>query len=497
MLFSDYFELSDEQIESLHSKGVFDPCINRDNHFFVNIIRMKETTIPEFKEAYQHLRDYFTNIAKLLNIARTPSQTDKIYRSARKMFSFHEVNSINLGFSKSTGGSGWGAKLSNQVLKDAYQIVKSGSIEPEIFFLVGLFEKDIGPDRLSDMIATVIEPDIKRYTLRIMNELCIKPTEQTQKLFQSNGLLKNPYKNDYILLLPIEILHELPIAVNWDDVSRVVYINESIRNEVNDDIGEVWNQWAIEKRKNYLKKQIFMNPDSCKRVIDSYRNQCIDEYDLKNDVDYLTECFFSEFKKTALLKRTECPPTSFEATCVIFEIFKDWVENNRGWALILDAPSKSREKAVQRLVHLGAKEYVKLNDLDISFEADEGRGHLDVKLSRGIDKTIAEIKLSSNSQYLHGFEKQIQEYASADNTKNMVYVYVDVGNPIKTKKIIELYKKTKRSGKLCPELIIIDSFEKKSASVYDGEDDWMIDFEPADFEIEEMDYLEIEEGLDY
>ena len=83
------------------------------------------------------------------------------------------MNRINLGFSKSGKGSGWGEYTSKKVLADAYHIVKKGSKQPEIFHLVSLFEEGMGSDRLSDMIATIIEPQIKKYTLRVMSELGI------------------------------------------------------------------------------------------------------------------------------------------------------------------------------------------------------------------------------------------------------------------------------------------------------------------------------------
>ena len=40
--------------------------------------------------------------------------------------------------------------LRAQIIKDSYEIIHSGSEQPEIFHLVGLFEENVGPDRLSD-----------------------------------------------------------------------------------------------------------------------------------------------------------------------------------------------------------------------------------------------------------------------------------------------------------------------------------------------------------
>ena len=57
---------------------------------------------------------------------------------------------------------------------------------------------------------------------------------------------------------------------------------------------------------------------------------------------------------------------------------------------------------------------------------NEGRGPVDFKVSRGNDKTIIEVKLSSNSQYLHGYEVQIEEYGKAERTNQMIYVLIDL-----------------------------------------------------------------------
>lgn len=466
MFVSDYFQFNEDQNDKMHSLGVFDALLDIDSNFFINIIRLKESTIPEFIEAYRCINVFFNEIATLLEAADEPTPKDKMYRTARSRFQFHEVNGINLGFSKSGYGSGWGKALSDTVLSDAYQIVKKGTKQPELFHLVSLFEEGVGPDRLSDMIATIIEPQIKEYTLRIMSELGVSPETSPNLVFLDNGLVNNPYKHTAILLLPVEILHQLPIAKCWDDIDKVVIENSFIRQEISSEVGAEWSRWATSERKNYLKEQIFMNPDACNRVIDGYLQQELSAYNLKEDLDYLVELLFNKIKKTGQFKQDIQNPSSLEATLSIIDIFKDWVENNRGWAEILDAPSKKREKAVQRFMHLGAKYFVEENNLDLSCEANEGRGPVDIKLSRGTDKTVAEIKLSSNNQYLHGFESQIEEYGKAERTRNLIYVFVDVGNPIRKTTILECYKKAQSSGKPYPTLIIIDSNKKDSASIY-------------------------------
>lgn len=468
MFVSEYFKLDEKQYDKFLDLGVFDALIDKDSNFFINIIRLKKSRIPEFVDAYTHLNKHFTDMATLLEAADEPKLRDKMYRTARNMSEFHEVNGINLGFSSSGYGAGWGDKLTNQFVKDAYQIVKKGSKQPEIFHLVSLFEENVAGDRLSDMVATIIESDIERYTLRVMDELNVTMESCPELTFRKDGLVQNPFKNVPILLLPEEILHELPIARDWDDIDRVASENESIRREISVEIGEEWSRWASSKKKNYLRQRIFMNPEACGRVISGYRKEEIDSLELKEDAEYLAELLLRMTKMSMSFKTISEPQTSFDAMMEVIGIFKDWVENNRGWAEIQYAPSRRKEKAVQRYMHLGAKYFVESNDLDISFEADEGRGPVDIKLSRGSDKTIAEIKLSSNSRYLHGYQNQVQEYGSAERTSKLIYVFVDVGNPERRKTIMELHRNNLEKGVRCPELVIIDANERNSASKFDG-----------------------------
>lgn len=470
MFVSDYFNLDDEQFDIFTDLGVFDALLDKDSNFFINVIRLKKSTVPEFKDAYDHMNKFFSDVATLLDAADAPTIEDKMYRSARSRFHFHEVNGINLGFASSRYGAGWGQETSDQFLHDAYQIVKKGSKQPEIFHLVSLFEDNVAGDRLSDMIATIIEPEIKKYTLRVMKEIGLTREAYPDMRFRSDGLVKNPFKNAPILLLPEEILHKLPIAEGWDDVSRVAVENDTIRREISAEIGEEWYKWASTDKKEYLRNNIFMNPIVCERVIDGYRSQNLEAMNLKENPEYLAELLLKKMKREATFEKKTENPSSFDATMAVIDIFKDWVENNRGWDEIQNAPTAKREKAVQRCIHLGAKYYVEVNNLDISFEANDGRGPVDIKMSRGNDKTVAEIKLSSNGQYIHGYTDQVQEYGSAERTRNLIYVFIDVGNPQRLKNIKMLHRKNQIEGKDCPELVIIDAREKRAASTFVGND---------------------------
>ena len=93
----------------LSKAGVFDALLDKDSNFFINVVRLRESGVPEFIEAYSQMNLFFEEIAILLDNADEPdAKKDKIYREARKRFTFHEVNGINLGFAESRWGAGWG-----------------------------------------------------------------------------------------------------------------------------------------------------------------------------------------------------------------------------------------------------------------------------------------------------------------------------------------------------------------------------------------------------
>ena len=70
------------------------------------------------------------------------------------------------------------------MISTAFDILKAGVMDPEFFELLPLFQENVGADRLSDMIATLILDDIKEFTRRVNRELGINHNRY-KKLFFS------------------------------------------------------------------------------------------------------------------------------------------------------------------------------------------------------------------------------------------------------------------------------------------------------------------------
>lgn len=104
---SDEFKLG----LKLEKLGVFDSLMDEDSNFFINIKRLRDTKVPEFRDSYNNINSYFRGLGILLKASTNPG--DKLYKTAVKKFNFSEVRGVNLGFSKGTHGAGFGPILSN------------------------------------------------------------------------------------------------------------------------------------------------------------------------------------------------------------------------------------------------------------------------------------------------------------------------------------------------------------------------------------------------
>jgi hypothetical protein len=362
---SDEFDLG----TLLDELDVFDSLLDEDSNYFINIKRLKNTDVLEFKESYYKINDYFRNIGILLKASK--NKDDKNYRTALKMFKFSEVRGINLGFSKGKRGSGFGKILSTQIIQDAFEIIKSGSEQPEIFHLTSLFEENVGPDRLSDMIATLIYEDIVQYTKNIFNKVAINKENYPEYHFE-NGSIINPYKECELLLLPKDVLHELPIAKDWDDIDRVIRENETICREISEIVGEEWRRLTVGKKKYYIKKYIFMKPKILRSVVDDYNAAVVEKYDIYQNIDYritkIINGLINAVSHTSMIQKN-----SFEASIEIIENFKNWIENQKGYSVLENVDTRNAEKIIQRSLHGYIEYYCHVHELDISPESNTGR----------------------------------------------------------------------------------------------------------------------------
>jgi hypothetical protein len=81
---------------------------------------------------------------------------------------------------------------------------------------------------------------------------------------------------------------------------------------------------------------------------------------------------------------------------------------------------------------------------------------------------LVEVKLTTNRNLLHGFEKQIEEYQKAEQTVFAVYLVIDVegGSYTKIAELEQLVAQGQDEGKRMPEVIYVYARRRPSASRY-------------------------------
>lgn len=304
----------------------------------------------------------------------------------------------------------------------------------DMFMALGLFEEGIGPDRFSDMTTNIILDDLIAFTKRVNVELCL-PVANFKENKKEFVLPANPFSNKPLLLVPDDIVRDLPIAKSFGDIARAARENEDLRERVNGQIGEIWASMD-KKQKKALKQNALRSKKSFDTVIELIRKVPPEPYDL--DADRNGELFWMELRDK-IANDHPIDLSAFEGNLrglsdvksvvdqILFQ-FRELVEDKGLWKeLWADENKPRKEKAAQRLFYAVADSYCKANNLDLTPESDSGNGPVDFKLSRGTSKVVIEIKLSTNPNVLHGFEKQLEIYKKAENTDVGVFLLIDVG----------------------------------------------------------------------
>ncbi|MGZ5045580.1 MAG: hypothetical protein ACXV8P_12400 [Methylobacter sp.] len=120
----------------------------------------------------------------------------------------------------------------------------------------------------------------------------------------------------------------------------------------------------------------------------------------------------------------------------------------------------------QRLFFAVAYSYCQANNIDLTPEANAGNGPVDFKLSQGFDsKIVVEVKLSTNSRLVHGYETQLEVYKRADDTDEGIFLLIYVGGI--GKKYVEVEKvrgKFLQENGKASEIRFVDGTRKASAS---------------------------------
>ncbi len=365
----------------------------------------------------------------------------------------------------SRSGSSRPDEVREAIMATSKEIIDLGSSDPEMISLMGFFEENVGPDTISDFTSRVILNDLAEVTYKFCRKYKV-PLEKPPK----NISHELPYyKNKPIVLVPKDIVRDLPIARDWHEVEFAVMKNNEIRERVNKFLGGIAKPTVVEK-KQALKEAALGSAGSFNGFLNAVK-ECASSYD--PNIDSLAYYKLKEILsgdigrfRSKNVPDIDSGPEFLQAFVVdTVKQFKHHVEKGNLWEELWINEKPKKERAAQLIYFAIADCYCRANNVDISPEANMGGGPVDFKFSKGYNaRVLVELKKSTGT-VVHGYEKQLDIYKDASRTSFGVFVVVDYGDSVaKINAIRKIRADRLQKGESASEIIVIDASKKTSAS---------------------------------
>ena len=433
MLFSTHFE-----VERGSEETWFDPILDHDTNLFIDPFLIFESDLPGFEHAHDKIIDFFNEAFRLA--AETRGRRRSLgFEKLLNMLMFPEVPELCLGYTRaSTSGAGSGRGFSSVIAAGVLESIARGITEVRHFEEIGLLHEGIGCDRISDITANILKPELMAYTQGICDhhqipvyEVWMRHTDfDTVYLRWKTGMVqlpRNPCDDRGVLLVPAQFLRHLP-TINPEDFWDYLwdYENERLRIDFNYEVKS-----GVRKREiiDIARRERFLVCNYLEYVESRARPT---PYDLEDDPKGLYKWEEATYEYASSHPATWFfTPTSQDEfvnlVTTIVEEFRHFVEEEEGYQLLWNDPpgGPKPEKAAQLLFAGLAKHYCRANNVDISREVETGRGPVDFKFSQGYEfRVLLDVKLASNSRFWHGLRRQIPTYLRASQISTGFFLVV-------------------------------------------------------------------------
>ncbi|MDR6820937.1 hypothetical protein J2X76_006137 [Neorhizobium sp. 2083] len=466
ILFSEYFKISEKVLDEA---GLIDPFIDVDTPLFIDPVLLEKSGHEIIaKKAIATFRKHFSDFIRL--IAGSEREGDVAWRNAKKRLNLNEPPENGLGYGGAgRSGSSRPEEVQTSIMQTCSEIVRLGSKDPEMISLMGFFEENVGPDTISDFTTRVIIDELAELTAEFCrkNKIPIKETAVSPN--HHLPVYKNGTREVPIVLVPKDIVRELPVANDWSDIEAAALANARIRERVNDMLGSI-AQPTVADRKAALRGAALQSADDFAMFLATVKEH-VAFYDPNTDsLGYyrLKSIFANGFDG---LKQSKAYDLSSGADRIVelvrdtINFFKHHVENGNLWEELWVSGKPKKERAAQLIYYALADCFCAANNVDISPEANMGGGPIDFKFSTGYTaRVLVEMKRSSGT-VKHGYEKQLEIYKTASRTEFGIFVVMDFGDMgNKLDDILEIQRDRIARGERASEIIVIDATRKLSAS---------------------------------
>lgn len=467
VLFSKYFDVD---ASTLQNAGLIDPFLDVDTQLFIDPVLLEKSANNHINtDAIRIFREHFQNFVRLLVISK--NENDAPWRAAQRLLDLHEPPENGLGY----GGSGRSGSsrpdgIRDAIMRTSKEIIDLGAADPEMISLMGFFEEDVGPDTISDFTTRVIIEQLAALTQEFcethgipVHDVDVTQNYQLPKFVDALG------RDLSIVLVPIDIVRELPVANDWSDIESAALKNARIRDRVNSLLAGIARP-TVADRKNALRRLALGSVENFNLFLATVKEYA-SNYDSNLDAlgYFKMRSIFADglegLKQEKKYDIEKDPDALKDFVIETILIFKHHVEKGNLWEELWINGVPKKERAAQLIYYAMADCFCTANDIDISPEANMGGGPVDFKFSKGYKaRVLVEMKRSSGT-VRHGYERQLEIYKDASRTQYGVFVIIDYGDlGDKLGQIKSIERSRLELGEKASVIIVIDASQKTSAS---------------------------------
>jgi|GEM_PF-1315790 hypothetical protein len=435
----------------------FDVNLKFDSPLFIDPFLLKNSSNQMEKNLFGRFGLFFKKAIAELRRYDIGNEKEKEY--FLDYITFKECKPLYLGFTvESNGGHGPAEHLAENLFNFFIDVSLKKVIEDETLYpsnklnpmALALVSKNIGPDSISDLSASLILDYLITYTQNICKQYGIGgeiikslPIPRyfnfdTQEWVEGGyaDLPENPYNNQGIILVPKRLLRGYDIYRDRNITSKLQKILEMdpiLKLRFADFIDKNVSDIEIEEVHDVLKNNLQL----IKKVIEKLEIENPGEYDFVADPHQLLSIKkYSEIFEKLPQKNISDEKVLIDDFLEFLNFFQDYVCHHGGWKNFWIKNGRNlkecKEDAIGRqLFAMGLSWYNRLKNVTFCNEVSVGNGFVDFFIVYNECRIVVELKKLSNSQptgaqkipaYLHGCLVQLPEYAIQYKAKFAVYI---------------------------------------------------------------------------
>lgn len=427
------------QIQLPDDADWFDLNVEMDSPLYVDPFLLFDDPDPFWSAGHDEIVDFFDAALDLLKKADGRRESMH-WKKAERFLQFPEPKEFALGLSMGHPvGAGIGPDLAREMCEELEFFRERGrGSDDRLLGMMAVIVSGLGVDRISDMVCNILKERFLAYTQQICTALGVplQPLSLPNASWTRQGcrwqsstvdLPESPVFKGGVLLTPQRFLKEIPRVTpdgfwSWAEKNE----NETLRFDLNYDLADSLDQREKARRGRELAHRAV-------HLLEDYVDEATSEvapYDVDGDPKGLVRWEEAGRRIAAATAPPAAPETQedFEPWLRgLADTFKGAVEDNGlWWALWDDGQRKHRpEKIAQVIARSTWIQHCRAQNVDITREADCGRGPVDFKFSRGWEmRGLIEVKHISSTQFAHGAETQLPIYLKGESSPFGIYLCI-------------------------------------------------------------------------